>query len=86
MAQLLVRNLDAAVKQALKRRALRHGRSMEEEARMILTMAAENRDTQETESPEGLGTRMAALFRDLDLNEPVPTWHGQEALPASFES
>jgi len=33
MAQLLVRNLDPAVKEALQRRARRHGRSMEEEVR-----------------------------------------------------
>jgi hypothetical protein len=36
MAQLLVRNLDPAVKEALQRRAQRHGRSMEEEVRLIL--------------------------------------------------
>ena len=36
MAQLLVRQLDEAVKEALRRRARRHGRSMEEEARLIL--------------------------------------------------
>jgi plasmid stability protein len=35
MAQLLVRNLDDSVKEALRRRALCHGRSMEEEARLI---------------------------------------------------
>ncbi|EAQ75976.1 hypothetical protein WH5701_14256 [Synechococcus sp. WH 5701] len=34
MAQLLVRNLDVSVKEALRRRAQRHGRSMEEEARL----------------------------------------------------
>ena len=36
MAQLIVRNLEDAVKRKLKRRAARHGRSMEEEIRDIL--------------------------------------------------
>ena len=36
MAQLLLRQLDLAVKEALRRRAQRHGRSMEEEVRVIL--------------------------------------------------
>ena len=39
MAQLLVRQLDQAVKEALRRRAQRHGRSMEEEVRVILAQA-----------------------------------------------
>lgn len=37
MAQLLIRGLDEAVKRRLQERALRHGVSMEAEAREILT-------------------------------------------------
>jgi len=85
MAQILVRNLDEGVKQALKRRAQRHGRSMEEEARLILTRATEAKSASASESSLGLGSRMAALFQGLDLNEPIPTWHGEEATPAHFE-
>jgi len=83
MAQLLVRQLDLAVKEALRRRAQRHGRSMEEEARVILARAlASNHDV----SPEsqGLGTRMAALFVDAALEEPIGEWRGHAACPADF--
>jgi antitoxin FitA len=40
MAQLLVRNIPATVKERLKRRAERHGRSLEAEVREILDSAA----------------------------------------------
>lgn len=45
MAQFIVRQLEETVKAALKRRAERHGRSMEEEVREVLRNAAkeENR-------------------------------------------
>lgn len=39
MAQLLVRNLDDKTRQWLRERGARHGRSMEAEARDILTRA-----------------------------------------------
>lgn len=39
MAALSIRNLDESVKQGLQSRASRHGRSMEAEARAILTEA-----------------------------------------------
>ncbi len=39
MAQLVVRNLDAEVKERLRRRAIRRGRSMEEEAREMVMSA-----------------------------------------------
>ncbi|MGB7566077.1 MAG: plasmid stabilization protein [Prochlorococcaceae cyanobacterium] len=82
MAQLLIRNLDLVFKEALRRRAQRHGRSMEAEARLILRQAAEA----EHLSPEGtgLGTRMAALFAGAMLEEPIGEWQGQEAAPADF--
>ena len=40
MSTLTIRNIDAAVKERLRVRAARHGRSMEAEARSILTEAA----------------------------------------------
>ncbi len=39
MAQLLVRDLDDSVRQWLRERGARHGRSMEAEARAVLTRA-----------------------------------------------
>ena len=40
MAQILVRNLEAEVVKNLKLRAKRHGRSLQSEARQILTQSA----------------------------------------------
>ncbi|MEX1317165.1 MAG: plasmid stabilization protein [Synechococcaceae cyanobacterium] len=69
MAQLLVRNLDPAVKEALRRRAERHRRSMEEEARVILRRAVESDDR--PPRSVGLGSRIAALFADAGLDQPL---------------
>lgn len=40
MAQVLVRNLDPAVVKRLKARALRHGRSLQAEVKILLEQAA----------------------------------------------
>lgn len=84
VAQLLVRNLDQSVKEALRRRARRHGRSMEEEVRLILSQAVEAQASLTTPAELGLGSRMAALFTGLGLEEAIPQWKGQEAEPADF--
>jgi plasmid stability protein len=44
MAQFVVRNIEREVKSRLKRRAARHGRSMEEEVREILRNAVNEQD------------------------------------------
>lgn len=84
MAQLLVRNLDASVKEALRRRAASHGRSMEEEARLILALATQGGDWSSTAAVPGLGSRMAALFAGHGLEEPIEAWQGQEPEAADF--
>jgi plasmid stability protein len=43
MAQLLVRDIDDAVRDALKERAAQHGRSMEAEIRSILIEATQGK-------------------------------------------
>jgi antitoxin FitA len=68
MAQLIVRNLDEAVKRKLKRRAERHGHSMEEEARDILRNALKDEDRPQ----KGLGTRIAERFKGIELPEDIP--------------
>jgi plasmid stability protein len=68
MAQLIVRNLDEAVKRKLKRRAERHGHSMEEEARDILRNALKD----EGRPQKGLGTRIAERFKGIELPEDIP--------------
>ncbi len=44
MAQLLVRDIDDAVREALKARAAQHGRSMEAEIRSILIKATQEKE------------------------------------------
>jgi plasmid stability protein len=68
MAQFVVRNLETQVTVRLKRRAKRHGRSMEEEVREILR----NSVKQEDRPAGGLGSRIAALFRNAGLREDIP--------------
>jgi len=63
MAQLVVRNIEDGVKNKLQKRAKRHGRSMEEEAREILRDATKN----EGRRHKGLGTEISALFRGIGL-------------------
>ncbi len=68
MADILVRNVEDAVKRKLKRRAASHGRSMAEEVRDILRDAVKD----ETRPRKGLGTEIAELFKDIELEEPIP--------------
>jgi len=82
MAQLVVRNLENAVKVRLQRRARRHGRSMEEEARDILRNAVNDEDL----PVGGLGTEIAALFAKVGLDSDVQELRGHEIKPAAFES
>jgi antitoxin FitA len=65
MAQLIVRDLENDIKARLKRRAERHGRSLEAEVRDILRDAVKN---DSTDGP-GLGTRIASRFARLRLKE-----------------
>jgi plasmid stability protein len=82
MAQILVRNLENQLKARLQRRAKRHGRSMEEEARDILRNALREEET----AAGGLGTDIAALFRETGLQEDIPELRGHAVAPAEFES
>jgi plasmid stability protein len=82
MAQVVVRNLEDEVKEALRRRAARHGRSMEEELRVILRRAAFASDDGER---VGLGTRLAARFAGIGLDEDIPELRGEPVRPAEFD-
>lgn len=80
MAQFVVRNLEEDVKARLKRRARRHGLSMEEEVRHILRNAANARN----ETAPRLGSRIAARFRKTGLPADLPELRGQALRPADF--
>lgn len=81
MAQFVVRDIDEDLKAALKRRARAHGCSMEEEARRILRAAVNGPPVEST----GLGTRIAARFADVGLDQPLPELRGQEIEPMALD-
>ena len=81
MAQVIVRNLEEAVKRKLKRRAARHGHSMEEEIRDILRDAVKD----EGRERKDLGTAIVELFRGIGLEEPIQELRGYPVKPAKFD-
>jgi plasmid stability protein len=82
VAQILIRQLDDDLKARLQRRARQHGRSTEEEVREILRNAVRDED----QSPARLGSRIAARFTKVGLDEPIPELRGHTVEPARFES
>ena len=80
MAQFIVRDLEDDVKARLKRRAVHHGRSMEEEVRHILRNAVRD---QNQPRPK-LGSRIAARFARTGLTTDLPELHGQLPRAAEF--
>ena len=77
MAQVIVRNIEDAVKAGLKARAFQHGWSMEEEVRQILRRAVD----EEAQARPRLGSRIAARFAGAGLTEPLPELRGQTIEP-----
>ena len=81
MARFIVRHLEDDVKVRLKRRAERHGRSMEEEVRHILRNAAR----EENRPASRLGSRIAARFKRTGLTTDLPELRGQAMKVLSFK-
>jgi plasmid stability protein len=81
VAQILIRQLEDHVKAKLQRRARRHGRSTEEEVREILRNAVRNEDRE----PANLGTRIAARFAGVGLEQDIAELRGHPVRPARFE-
>jgi antitoxin FitA len=79
MAALSIRNLDESVKQRLQSRAARHGRSMEAEARAILTEAV-----QEPADSAGLFTALLNRFGELGGIDLVLPDRAEPARAADF--
>ena len=80
MAQIIVRDLEDDIKARLKRRAERHGRSMEEEVRDILRNAAK----EENRPLPRLGSRIAARFAKTGLTVDLPELRGQPPRAPEF--
>lgn len=81
MAQFVVRDLEEDIKTRLKRRAERHGRSMEEEIREILRNAV----SKPGRPIAKLGSRIAARFSSSGLQAELPELHGQIVRSADFK-
>lgn len=81
MGQLVVRNIENAVKTRLQRRARKHGRSMEEEVRDILRNAVNEEDA----PAGGLGSEISSLFTKVGLDSDIPELRGHQIKPARFE-
>ena len=71
MAQIIVRKLEDDVKDRLKARAEKHGRSLEAEVRAILEDAAKKRVSRSRPSKKekGFGTLMHERFKKTGLAE-----------------
>jgi plasmid stability protein len=81
MAQLIVRNLEEAVKRKLKRRAARHGHSMQQEVGNILRDAVKH----EGRNRKRFGTAAVELFRGIGLEEPIQELRDYLIRPAIFD-
>lgn len=66
MAQLLVREVPEEVKERLKRRAIKHGRSLEAEVRDILANVPEPLTSKRDKSP-GIGALLVKKQRRLGV-------------------
>jgi plasmid stability protein len=72
MATLTIRNVDSAVKEQLRVRAARHGRSMEAELRSILTDAVESDRDSAPNLADAIRRRFAPLGGvELESHPPV---------------
>jgi len=82
VAQILVRKVEEEVKARLRKRAKRHGRSMEEEVREILRDA-----TKKEEAPRNLAAEMKALFGKVGLkrSEKIKEFHDIRLQIPDFE-
>lgn len=66
MGQILVRKLDDAVKERLRERAKRNGRTLEAEARAVLEAAAQSQAAAIDASRFGWGTRLAKAQKNSE--------------------
>jgi antitoxin FitA len=71
MATLTVRNVDSTLKERLRMRAARNGRSMEAELRHILSAALVGEDKSETNLAEAIRRRFRP-FGGIEHLEPHP--------------
>lgn len=81
MAQLIVRNLEEEVKNALRHRATQHGRSVEEEVRDILRNAVKA----DGKPQAGLGSEFKRVFQGIGIKNDIPELKGTSPKATNFE-
>jgi antitoxin FitA len=81
MGSLTIRNLDDRVKEKIRMRAAKHGRSMEEEARRLLDLAVSIPSGEEV----GLGTAIRRRFAPLGGFKLEPLPRGPMCPPPKFK-
>jgi antitoxin FitA len=81
MAQFVVRDIEEDVKLRLKKRAERHGCSMEEEIRQILRSASKDA----TNPIRKIGSSIAARFNGKGLTADLPELRGQLVRPVNLD-
>jgi plasmid stability protein len=83
VAQILIRKVDERVKTRIQRRAKRNGRSMEAEAREMLT----NASLAEEMPTVGFGSATVALFSGsgVYLDEPIQEIRGMKMQIPNFD-
>jgi plasmid stability protein len=81
VASLTIRNFEESLKSRLRVQAATHGRSMEEEARVLLRTALAPQDRE----AKGLGSAIHALFRPLGGADVVAPSREPMREPPSFE-
>lgn len=85
MTSLLIRNLDPAAKKRLRIQAAEHGRSMEEEARILITEGTRRAALSRSKESDSLGAAIRAIvepFGGINLEIP-PREFGRE--PPKFD-
>jgi acyl transferase domain-containing protein len=85
MPDILIRNISASTKDRLRRRAKRHGRSLEAELREALETIA-HQDDQPRQTKPGFGTWLASISRPgADLSEILQDLRSVPIRPVDFE-
>jgi len=86
LTTLTVHNLDDELHDSLRDLANSHGRSVEDEAREILRGAVlAKRTGTPARGPGKLGSRIAARFAQVGLEQDIPELRGQLAVAPSLE-
>ena len=81
IAQVIIHNLEDELEVRLKVRAIQHGRSIEEEVHQILRNAV----SEVAPARSGLGSRIAARFAGVGLDEPLPELRGHAIRPMDID-